>query len=595
MSPAVADLPPGTRSILASASPVAPLCARARPVGPVAGVWGADPERERSALEALRVVLGPGATLVGSRGIDARAFGSDHDACVLDGARLDAAGLEAALRGGRVADIEGGFAAAWVEDGALVLARDAIGERRLYHAPFAGGVVFSSRLRALLDAGLVPRRLDLRSVAAFLSYAYVPGERTLVEDLCELLPATELRFARGRASTSTFWRLPAEPASGFARDEAHQARALRGDLERAVARCLPASGPVGATLSGGVDSSLVVALARQLHSGDILTWSVTFGDGYANELPWSSLVARHCGTRHHVVEISPSAVLAHLDATHAELPDPIGDPLTVPNVLLFREAACEVGVVLNGEGGDPCFGGPKNLPMVLATWLGDGLEEDPHHELARARTYLRAHQKCFDDLDAALAPDVANAIHGDPLERDLVAALEDPRWGSLIDRLNAMNVVLKGAHHILAKVDALSAPFGVLPRAPLFDRKVVERAFTLAPEQKLRGTTEKWMLKRAIADLLPGAILERPKSGMLVPVEAWFRGPLLPRARERLLDGLAARGLFRREWLERVARGRLPGVRPRVGAKTWLLLTLESWLRGVFDGTQHGYASARVD
>jgi asparagine synthase (glutamine-hydrolysing) len=130
----------------------------------------------------------------------------------------------------------------------------------------------------------------------------------------------------------------------------------------------------------------------------------------------------------------------------------------------------------------------------------------------------------------------------------------------------------------------LSGPFGVVPRAPLFDRAVVELAVSLAPQLRLRGSVEKFVLKQAVRDLLPPAIVERPKSGMLVPVEAWFRGPLLSSARERLLDGLAPYHLFQRGYLERLLAGRLGGVRPRIGQKIWLLVTLEAWLRTVYDG-----------
>jgi asparagine synthase (glutamine-hydrolysing) len=327
---------------------------------------------------------------------------------------------------------------------------------------------------------------------------------------------------------------------------------------------LPDREPVGAFLSGGLDSSLVVALARRLHAAPIRTYSVSFGDGYANELPFSSLVAAHCQTEHRIVELAPAVVLHHLDETIGLLSEPIGDPLTVPNALLFRQAAAEVGVVLNGEGGDPCFGGPKNLPMVLAELLGDGASTESDQSLRRERSYLRAHGKCYDDLPQMLAPDVAAALQDEPLERTLTPYLTDPRWPSFVAKLMALNVAFKGAHHILPKVDALSAGFGVVPRAPLFDRAVVELAVSLPSQVRLRGSVEKYVLKEAVRDLLPSAIVERPKSGMLVPVEAWFRGPLLPAASARLLDG------------------RLGGVRPRIGAKIWLLVTLEAWLRTVF-------------
>jgi asparagine synthase (glutamine-hydrolysing) len=362
-------------------------------------------------------------------------------------------------------------------------------------------------------------------------------------------------------------------------------RELRERLEAATRRRLPAGAGLGAFLSGGLDSSLVVALACRLHDAPVKTFSVSFGHGYPNELPFSSLVAEYCGTEHRIVELSPATVLHHLDETIGLLGDPIGDPLTVPNALLFREAAAEVGVVLNGEGGDPCFGGPKNLSMVLAELYGDGADTLANDPLSRARSYLRAHWKCYDDLGTMLTPGARAAVAEASLEGRLTPYFRDPRWKGFVTRLQAINVALKGAHHILPKVDALSRPFGVLARSPLFDRAIVELSFALPPQLKLRGSVEKYLLKQAVQDLLPRAILDRPKSGMLVPVEAWFQGPLLPQARERLLDGLAPWGLFQRDYLEGLLAGRLGGLRPRHGAKIWLLVTLEAWLRTVLGGT----------
>jgi asparagine synthase (glutamine-hydrolysing) len=270
------------------------------------------------------------------------------------------------------------------------------------------------------------------------------------------------------------------------------------------------------------------------------------------------------------------------------LSDPIGDPLTVPNAVLFREIALESGVALNGEGGDPCFGGPKNLPMLLAQLYGDGGRREPVE-----RSYLRAHHKCYDDLQAMLEPRAAEALAAEPLEADVTPFLGDPRWPRFVTQLMALNVAYKGPHHLLQKVDCQSFPFGVLPRSPLFDRHVVELAFRIPARLKLRGSTEKYLLKRAVEDLLPAEIVERPKSGMLVPIEAWFRGPLRREARERLLDGLAGRGLIRRGWLEDLLAGRLGGLRPRYGARIWLLLALEAWLAAVVDAPATDLAESR--
>ena len=563
---------------------------RRRPVGRIGGAWGfrgaegdAAAERIRATLGTDTQVLEPGAGPRPRSSAAATPIVVDHDCCFLDGEPLvghDA--WLAAARRGRIGDVTGGFAAAWLEnDGSLTLVRDAVGERTLFYAATTAGLVFASSLRGILATGLVPPRLDLAAVARFLSYAYLPGRDTLVAGVHELLPGQRLRVDATGVASEMFWYPPAEPPRW--EDEEVLRVGLRQRLEEAVRRRLPAEGPVAASLSGGLDSSLVVALACRLHAGSVATYSISFGPGHANELPFSSLVARHCGTDHHVVELSPAAVLHHLDDSVGLLGDPIGDPLTVPNALLFHAAAATSGVMLNGEGGDPCFGGPKNLPMLLAELYGEPTAE----ALARERAYLRAHLKCYDDLPSMLTPDVNAALAERPLEPELTAALADPRWRSFIGRLQAVNVSFKGGHHILPKVDALSGPAGMLPRSPLFDRDVVACAFAIPPQHKLKGSVEKHLLKRAVADLLPAEIIDRPKSGMLVPVEAWFQGPLLPQARERLLDGLAVRGIVNRVYLERLLDRRLGGVRPRHGAKIWLLVTLEAWLRRVLDQARH--------
>lgn len=483
---------------------------------------------------------------------------------------------------GRLAETAGPFALAReAADGTVTLARDAIGERSLYYAVLPGArILYASRLQDILATGEVARELDTSSVAAYLSWSYLPGRETLVRGIYKLMPGEIVTFHNGKLTRAQWWSLPGEP--DVWRDEADLRIDLRTRLETAVRRRLPRGQPVGATLSGGIDSSLVVALAARLHDAPVISYSVSFGAEYRNELPFSAMVARHCGIEQRIVELSPAMVVNELDRTIALLGDPIGDPLTVPNAVLFREASRAVSVLLNGEGGDPCFGGPKNTPMVLAELFGDLYAQDARRH--RAASYLRAHQKCYDDLAAMFEPAALAAMPAHALEDWVTPYLEDTRWKSFVGRLMSINLLCKGAHHILGKVDALSGPFGVLPRAPLFDRDVVELAFTMPPQLKLKGTIEKYLLKEAVRDLLPRDIIERPKSGMLVPVQGWFRGPLLPQARERLLDGLAPYRLFRRDYLERLLNGRLPGIHTRRGVKIWLLITLEAWLRGVLHG-----------
>ncbi len=538
---------------------------------------GCSQPSERS-LHTLRAVFGSTAQVLSA----AEPLIVDADCCRYRGeALVDAAAWRRVLEQGELAAVEGAFALAFrAADGSIGLARDAIGQRSLYYTVQNGALWFASSVRGLALASGAERSMDLRSLACFLAYAYVPGRATMLEGVLELLPGELVRFEAGRLERCQYWELPPEPRS--ARSEQELGVELRRVLEREVRALLPERGPVAVSLSGGIDSSLVVALAKQLHGEQVHTFSITFGTEYRDELPWSSLVAEHCQTNHHVVELVPGAIERHVDDTMACLDKPNGDPLTVPNALLFREMAAYARVALNGEGGDPCFGGPKNMPMLLSELYAGVHDEDL---LQSERNYLRAHFKCYDELSELLEPEVLAAGCTPPLEDDLTPWFVDPRWPSLVARLTAINIRYKGGHHILPKVDALSAPFGVLARSPLFSKAVVELACAIPAELKLRGAVEKYVLKQAASDLLPESILERPKSGMLVPVEGWFQGPLLPAARERILDGLAPLGVLRRPYLEQLLRGKLGGLRPRRGVKIWLLVSLEAHWRALRDGS----------
>ncbi len=535
----------------------------------VGGHLGGPGTRQRVGTRIPATRAGPGlsASLLYSVGCVA-----DWDACWVDGKRVQTlAQWKDLLARNRLGDVTGAFALAWISsEGQVHLTRDPIGERTVFYALNQKGIIFASTIRDILATGQVEPRLSLVGIATYLSYAYLPGRETLIEDIFEVLPGEIVTFQNGEITRTGAWQPPEEPENTDA-DEERLKMDLCRHLEEAVQRRLPHGDPVGAFLSGGLDSSLIVALATKLHDSPVRTYSVSFGAGYRNELPFSTLVARHCLTNHQVVELSPEVVARYLDQTIGLLSDPIGDPLTVPNALLFREAAKEVGVVLNGEGGDPCFGGPKNLPMLLSELYGD-----PHE---REHAYLRAHQKCYDELEPMLTNKVHDAIRDDVLVSRLKPWFVNPRWRQFVTKLQAINVVFKGGHHILPKVDALSAISGVVARSPLFDRAVVEASFALPPQLKLRGSVEKYLLKRCAEDLLPREIIHRPKSGMLVPVEGWFQGPLLNQARERILDGLARYELFNQSYLERLLEGRLGGLRPRHGVKIWLLITLEAWLR----------------
>lgn len=426
--------------------------------------------------------------------------------------------------------------------------------------------------------------MNLSAVRSFLTFAYLPGEETLLTGVREVLPGRVLRLARdGRVTETVHWEPREHIEDPRPADPTGHVLGLRALLEQATANRLPVAEPAAVLLSGGIDSSLVTALAAKLHSHPVHTYSISFGDDLPNELGYSGLVASHCHTRHRILNVSGAAVAARLAEAAALLDSPVGDPLTVPNLMLAEAVAADgASVVLNGEGGDPVFGGPKNLPMLVQEMHrtpGAPWDED------RATAYLRSYRKCWTDLPVLLTAPALDALRDAPRPQRHVEPylLPDPggpyAMEHLLNRLLHCNLRTKGAHHILTKVERLTSSQSVEGRSPLFDRSVIDHAFATPPDYKLRGTTEKWILKEAVRDLLPGTVVDRPKSGMRVPVQQWLTGPLRELGHELLLGRRSRqRGLFRQETIRTWLKGE-GMLLPRQGGKLWLVLTLELWLR----------------
>lgn len=475
---------------------------------------------------------------------------------------------------GGIALADGMFALAITDGAELVLVRDHVGARTLFYVRARGIWAASTSLRALrawpdLDTGL-----NLSAVQSFLTFAYLPGAETFLRGVHEALPGRCVRLHQdGSILEETYWEPREIEDRRSTRDHVDRLREL---LEAATMRRLPEGEPVGVLLSGGIDSSLVTALATKLHDNPVRSYSIAFDGTTPNELAYSGLVAAHCHTNHRVLTVPGDAVAERLATTVSLLDCPVGDPLTVPNLMLAEAAAADgVRTILNGEGGDPVFGGPKNLPMLIFELFRD----DPGPEV-RARAYLDSYRKCYDDLPVLLTADaLAELESAPPLTEALMPYLQQGRMTSLLNQLLHTNLRTKGAHHILTKVERLTAASGVEGRAPLFDREVIDHAFRVPPNLKLAGTSEKWILKESVRDLLPDTIVDRPKSGMRVPVQQWLTGPLHDLGHDLLLGPSArARGLFREDTVRRWMRGE-GTLLPRQGGKLWLVLTLELWLR----------------
>ncbi|MBW4692804.1 MAG: asparagine synthase [Lyngbya sp. HA4199-MV5] len=446
----------------------------------------------------------------------------------------------------------------------LWLGRDRSGIRTLYYTTDGATRWIAPQLGTI--APHCSADLDLVALRDYLCCAFVPGDRTLWQAIREVRPGSMVQLPDG--AVQTYWHLQEHITHPDKPLEWH-GDGLRTLLDAVVQAYLPVGEPVGAFLSGGLDSSCITALAAKFHDAPLHTYAIHFGADCPNELEFSSLVAQHCHTQHHMLEITFKEMWEHLPETMAALDDPIGDPLTVPNLLLGRLAAETVKTVLNGEGGDPCFGGPKNQPMLINALYGNVTQQET------LQAYLTSFQKCAIDLPQLLKPEVWSAVQSEPsVFADTLQSRD-----RYLNRLMALNIQFKGADQILTKVNNLTRAAGIDGRSPLFDPQVVALSMTIPPEYKLSGVQEKAVLKQAVANLLPATILQRPKSGMMVPVQRGFREHWNRQARSLLLSRHAAIAPYLNQTLIRNWLDYTGDTWGRYGVKLWLLASLEYWLQ----------------
>jgi asparagine synthase (glutamine-hydrolysing) len=537
----------------------------------------------------------------------------------------------------------GMFAFAWWDSAArrLTLARDRFGKKPLFLARgLPNAIAFASELRALgvatAAAGL-PRAVDHTRLGAFLCYRFVPGQETLLAGIAPLPPGTLIELTEQDAATAEPRRyhdydfspgpLPArdaaapEDAPRAARppaplsDEAEAVRLLHGLLEDAVRLRLLSDVPFGAFLSGGLDSSLVVALMARLHDAPVKTYSVGFDTGFS-EAGHAARVARHLGTDHHELTVGAAELVRAIPAALWARETPISEPSDVPIYLLARLAREKVTVVLSGEGADEAFAGyPKyaalaaaNLPAARAALalpgarplLGAVARAAPAR-LRRVQTMLEAfaqperfehHAAWFGAFAAAerralLAPallaDSEAAVHGAARAAMAGRAAGGDAFPSPVEEALYLDTRLWLPANLLLRGDRMTMAHSLELRCPFLDWRVVEFAARRLPRwMKLRGGDAKRILKLVAEGPagLPREIVQRPKWGFKVPVSAWFRGPLLGRALRAVLlsEQALARGWYQPAALRRLVEDHAEG-RADNGRRLWILFQLELWHR----------------
>lgn len=485
------------------------------------------------------------------------------------------------------------FAAYDTRTGDTYLVRDRLGVLPLFYRLDGRELVFGSEIKAVLAGSRGAPEVDLASLGAYLRGRSVPAPHTLVQGVHKLPAGHVLRVdAAGRADLTRYWAPPAPDAAGAWTPDA-AVDAVADAVREAVSAALVADVPVGAYLSGGIDSSLITAVVSELRAGaGVETFSAGFGDPRYDELPWARRVSELLGTTHHEVLVQPADFEAHWRRLTWHRDAPMSEPADVAVFQLARLARERVKVVLSGEGGDELFAGyPKYtmtrmmqatrlVPGGLRAALVDAVDTRLPARAARARIALRVAgaRTEAEQLAQWFAPfsrrERAELLGG--LEQHEDAAWSDePR--DLVGRMLAADLRSWLPDNLLERGDRMSMAASLELRPPLLDHRLVELAFRLPSSVKVRGGVTKWALKEVARRYLPDEVVDRRKVGFRVPLDSWFRSGL----RDSMWDRLTGPQSFVASALDRDAVVRLLE-RHESGtfneeARIWTLMSLEVW------------------
>lgn len=485
----------------------------------------------------------------------------------------------------------------------LTLVRDRAGVKPLFYTLRNGTLAFASELGALVNAGFVNGALNASALAAFFTYLYIPAPDTIYRDVYKLRPGEMLTFESGAIHSERYWRFGIRPDASWTRAAA--AERLLELLRDSVRLRQISDVPLGAFLSGGIDSSAITSLLSEISETPAKTFTIGFNDSEADELAYARLVARHCGTDHTEAILDPDMV-ALLPRMARHFGEPFADSSALPTWLVSQVARQRVTVALSGDGGDELFAGYtwmrrnrdvaryRAAPAALRRAAGAFLRLAPSSpRVERLRRFntdsfltpvesFRRRLTCFSSAmrSELFRPEVREAAFRAATDRYLehaeaAHALDDD------DIMLYLDTVMYLPDDILAKVDRMSMAHGLEARTPLLDYRIVEFAASLPFDLKLSDGISKRILKQAVRGLLPPEILRERKRGFALPIQRWFRGTLGTHFREKVLNGKARSASFlnlgvAQRLFELHTAGRMD-----YGHQLWSLLIFETWLSEV--------------
>src|ERR1700722_14462408 len=454
--------------------------------------------------------------------------------------------------------------------GRVVLARDRLGIKPLYYVEQPGLFRFASTLPALLAAGGVDTTIDLAALHHYMSWhAVVPAPMTIIKGVRKLPAATICIIEPdGKRREETYWQLEVgQRSDDRALTEADWREAIHAAMSKAVDRRRVADVPVGVLLSGGLDSSILVALLAELGQKDLKTFSVGFetvGDVKGDEFHYSDLIARRFVTEHHRLSVDTSRVIHALPGTIAAMSEPMMSHDAVGFYLLSQEVAKHVKVAQSGQGADEIFGGYHWYPTLMRS-------NDPTADYARVY-FDREH----DEMAQVLPPELMNGDYSREFVDDF---FRNCRSATPIDKTLQLDAQIMMVDDPVKRVDNMAMAWGLETRVPFLDHEVVELAARIPAELKVRDGG-KYILKEASRGLIPDEVIDRPKGYFPVPALKYLRGPFYDFVRD-VLDAPVARqrGVFNRAYVDRLLADPEGELTPKGHSKLWQIAVLECWLQ----------------
>ena len=490
----------------------------------------------------------------------------------------------------------------------VYIARDRVGKKPLYYTITPGGtLVFGSEIKSLLEHPDVQREISLEALDAYFTLGYVPDPLTIFRDIHKLPPGHYLTFSNGRLNVQQYWDFVFEPAeSRKPEDYLDELRAL---LNESVRLRLISDVPLGAFLSGGIDSSTIVALMARHMNQPVKTFSIGFHEDSYNELKYARLTAEKLGTDHHEFFVTPQ-ICDVIDELVWHFDEPFADPSAIPTYMVSKLARDHVTVALSGDGGDELFAGYTHyvvqesrrafsaLPKALRAGVMRPLSYRLPHG-AWGRNYL--HNISLDPIDRYLdslsyftalskkslyTADFLNALGTtDRVARSFREYAARVKTNEPLDQLLYIDGKTYLPGDILTKVDRMSMATSLEVRVPLLDHKLIDFVTRVPASLKLAGTETKHLLKRVARDLIPAEILDRPKQGFGIPLEQWINQQLRDEIRETLRESRTRqRGYVNSGYVDLLLDEHEKGRRDH-SFPLWALLILELWHRRYVDGS----------